>query len=341
MERAGRGKRGAFPWPARRNGGRSDSWQPTPPPWQRPSPLPLRHGDIQRAGGQSPRPAHDPPSAGASPPPGPALASRFAGCDGPRAGVPYGRGIAVRFLVPPGDWAEGQTLGGPPRPNGKGHRLCHSATVTPNGPGAKAPGQRTPRQWRALSHPPGPALASRFAGGTGPRAGVPHGRGNAVRFLVPPGTGAEGQTLGGPPRPNGKGHRLCHSATVTSNGPGAKAPGQSARPAIGGRLKGAGETRCVSPAQNWRGARMGGFRAAAAGRPQPQPAARGAAIRRSGLPARKPVHQGLGSGYLAGKGFGPGDAPAAAQRRLGHHTRSASGRRGAGNPTPPQSLPKP
>jgi hypothetical protein len=53
------------------------------------------------------------------------------------------------------------------------------------------------------------------------------------------------------------------------------------------------------------------------------------------------VHQGLGSGDLAGKGFGPRHVPAAAQRRLGHHSRSPSGRDGAGNPTPPKSLPNP
>ena len=69
--------------------------------------------------------------------------------------------------------------------NGKGHRLCHNAKVTPNGPGAKAPGQRTPRQRRALSHPPGHALASCFAGGTGPAWGVPRGRGKRGAFPGP------------------------------------------------------------------------------------------------------------------------------------------------------------
>ena len=272
---------------------------------------------------------------------------------------------------------DGQTLGGPPRPNGKGHRLCHSATVTPDGPGAKAPGQRTPRHRRALCAHRGPRwpLVARVAPVL--RVASRAGGGKAVRFLVParPGGGARRRVsrcggwsdFGGPPRPNGKGHRLCHSATVTPRPAG----GQSPRPAHAPPMAGAshppgpalasrcagcdgprgsvprgrgkrGAFPCPRPAR--RGARGGGFRAVAAGKaPQPQPAARGAAIRRSGRPARKPVCQGLGIGYLAGKGFGPSDVPAAAQRRLGHHTRSPPGGavRASTHPTPTQSLPNP
>jgi hypothetical protein len=44
------------------------------PHWQRPSPLPPRNSAAWQAGDQSPRPAPDPPMAGASPPPGRALA---------------------------------------------------------------------------------------------------------------------------------------------------------------------------------------------------------------------------------------------------------------------------
>ena len=71
----GRGKRAAFPDPARRGGGTA------PLPWQGPSPLPQRYVDTPPAGGQSPRPAPDPPTAGASRPPGRALAFRGAWTD--------------------------------------------------------------------------------------------------------------------------------------------------------------------------------------------------------------------------------------------------------------------
>ena len=54
------------------------------------------------AGGQSPRPAPDPPLAGASPPPGRALASVPPGPAGLQGTVPRGRGKrGSRFLVPP------------------------------------------------------------------------------------------------------------------------------------------------------------------------------------------------------------------------------------------------
>jgi hypothetical protein len=119
-------------------------------------------------------------------PPGPALASRFADGTGPRAGVPHGRGNAVRFLAPPGP-AEGQTLAAHPAPMAKAIAFATVPRSHPVQPGAKAPGQRPSRPKAGASHPPGRALASRFADGTGPRGSVPHGRGNAVRFLGPPG----------------------------------------------------------------------------------------------------------------------------------------------------------
>jgi hypothetical protein len=53
------------------------------------------------AGGQSPRPAPAPPPAGASRPPGRALACVALARAGLRGTVPHGRGNAVRFLVPP------------------------------------------------------------------------------------------------------------------------------------------------------------------------------------------------------------------------------------------------
>ena len=273
------GKRGAFPCPAR-TGGRSDSWRPTPPQWQRPSPLPQCHGHTQPSRGPK-------PPASARPAPRRALRTRRAG------------------------------------------------------------------RWPLVSRmAPAPVAASRTGGETRCVSLARPAR-RKVRLLA----AAPPQWQRPSPLPQRHGH------TQSSRGP---KPPASARPATGGRfrtrrglrwplvsrvatvLRGAfhrgggkrGAFPCPRPAR--RGARGGGFRAVAAGKaPQPQPAARGAAIRRSGRPAGKPVHQGLGSGDLAGQGFGPGDVPAAAQRRLGHHTRSRSVGDGAGNPTHPKSLPNP
>jgi hypothetical protein len=68
--------------------------------WQGPSPLPQRPADPWPAGGQSPRPAPAPPPAGASRPPGRALAFRGAGCTGPGGSVAQGRGKRGAFPVP-------------------------------------------------------------------------------------------------------------------------------------------------------------------------------------------------------------------------------------------------
>jgi len=196
----------------------------SPLQWQGPSPLPRRHSDPWPAGGQSPRPAPAPPPAGASRPPVRALASRGAGSTGLRGTVPHGRGSAVRFLIPPGEGAQDQNPNRQRRCQGRGHRPCHVGTVILGQPGPKAPGQRPPRPRRALLARRGRALASVGAGGTGLGGSVPRGRGNAVRFLFPPGAGAEEQSPNDQPRCNGRGHRPCHSAPLIPCQPGAKAP---------------------------------------------------------------------------------------------------------------------
>ena len=88
---------------------------------------------------------------------------------------------------------------------GRGHRPCHSATLPLGPPGAKAPGQRPPRPRRAL--------ACRVPGPAGLQGNVARGRGNAVRFLFPPGGAAELR------RCHGGGHRPCHHATLTPGPP--------------------------------------------------------------------------------------------------------------------------
>ena len=83
----------------------------------------------------------------------------------------------VRFLIPPGGGVAVQF--GLPRPIGKGHRLCHGATLPLGQPGAKAPSQRPARRWQAL--------AFVVLGGAGPvETWSLAGRGNAVRFGVRP-----------------------------------------------------------------------------------------------------------------------------------------------------------
>ena len=70
--------------------------------WQGPSPLPQRCAGPCPAGGQSPRPAPDPPMAGASPPPGRALACVVPGPTDLQGTVPRGRGKRAAFPDPPG-----------------------------------------------------------------------------------------------------------------------------------------------------------------------------------------------------------------------------------------------
>jgi len=65
-----------------------------------PLPLPKRHAAPCPAGGQSPRPAPAPPPAGASRPPGRALASAVPGPAGLQETVVRRRGNALRFGVP-------------------------------------------------------------------------------------------------------------------------------------------------------------------------------------------------------------------------------------------------
>ena len=108
-----------------------------PAVWPGPSPRPQRHANPMPAGGQSPRPAPAPPPAGASRPPGRALACRVPGPAGLQGNVARGRGNAVRFLFPPGGAAELR------RCHGGGHRPGHHATLTPCPP-------RRARRWPAL-----------------------------------------------------------------------------------------------------------------------------------------------------------------------------------------------
>jgi len=94
------------------------------------------------------------------------------------------------------------------RSNGRGHRPCHSATLTLDQPGAQSPRPAPAPPSAGASPPPGRALASVLPGPAGLQGAVARGRGNAVRFLVPPARTKHCH------RCHGKGHRLCQSATL-------------------------------------------------------------------------------------------------------------------------------
>jgi len=170
------------------------------------------------AGGQSPRPAPAPPLAGASRPPGRALAFRGARTHRSTGQRPARAGKrGSRFLIPP---EQAKAL--PPRQWQGPSPLppCYADIRTSWGP--KAPGQRPPRPRRALRPrrvgrwplclPELPVYSGPFRSGGGNAGRVsrsrPEGRQHPHRF-------------------NGRGHRPCHSAALGS-GP---AGGQSPRPA--------------------------------------------------------------------------------------------------------------
>jgi len=232
------------------------------------------------AGGQSPRPAPDPPMAGASRPPGRALACVVPGPAGLQGTVPRGRGKRGAFPVPArrGESTVTASMAGAIAP-------AMALRWDQDQPGAKAPGQRPTRPWRALrtrrvgrwplSLPDLPVYRTPFRAGGG----------NALRFLFPPG-GANGRTRmpwqGPSPLPqetrcvscsrpegrmagpgcHGRGHRPCHSATLAS-GP---AGGQSPRPAPDPPLAGASRPpgRALAFRDAWT-CRSTGDRAARAG----------------------------------------------------------------------------
>ena len=208
--------------------------------------------DQDRPGAQSPRPAPAPPPAGASRPPGRALASAGPRPAGLQGTVPSGRRKrGSRFLFPP------RRTTAPPRFNGRGHRPCHSeAPLSGPAGGPKPPASARPALGGRFS-PPGRALASVLPGPADLQGNVPRGRGKrGSRFLFPPGTAKAPSTRqwqGPSPLPP------CYADIRTSRGP---KPPASARPAPGGRFApaGSGAGLCFS-----RTCRSAGHRPARAG----------------------------------------------------------------------------
>jgi hypothetical protein len=136
-----------------------------------PATAPRWHQD--RPGAQSPLPAPAPPPAGASRPPGRALASVSPGPAGLQGTVPRGRGKRDAFPVP-ARTGEGTFTAS------KAGAIAPATALRrdQDRPGAKAPGQRPPRPRRA------PAFVARAKGPV--RLWPPTGRGNALPFRVRP-----------------------------------------------------------------------------------------------------------------------------------------------------------
>jgi hypothetical protein len=136
-------------------------------------------------GAQSPRPAPAPPMAGASRPPGRALACVMPGPAGLRGTVAHGRGKRSAFSVPArnGGTVRIRTASAVAMAGAIAPATALRCPLASRGP--KAPGQRPPRPRRAL-------LARRVgrwpavgAGGTGLRGSVPRGRGKRGAFRGP------------------------------------------------------------------------------------------------------------------------------------------------------------
>ncbi len=176
----------------------------SPLQWQGPSPLPQCYADISTSRGPKP-----PASAR------PALGGRFAPA-GSGAGLSLVPDLPVyRAPSRAGGGNAGRVSWSRPewrrqfhRCNGRGHRPCHSATLTLDQPGAQSPRPAPAPPSAGASPPPGRALASVLPGPAGLQGAVARGRGNAVRFLVPPARTKHCH------RCHGKGHRLCQSATL-------------------------------------------------------------------------------------------------------------------------------
>ena len=139
---------------------------------------------LGQPGAQSPRPAPAPPSAGASRPPGRALACVVPEPAGLQGTVPHGRGKREsRFLIPPGG-----AFSGMPGLSGRGHRPCHDAALGSGPAGGHSPRPAPDPPMAGASRPPGRALASVLPGPSGLQGTVPRGRGKrGSRFLIPPG----------------------------------------------------------------------------------------------------------------------------------------------------------
>jgi hypothetical protein len=192
----------------------------------------------------------------------------------------------VRFLFPPEEGADDLNPNRQRRRHGRGHRPCHIGTLTLGPPGAQSPRPAPAPPLAGASRPPGRALASVGAGGTGPGGSVPRGRGKRSAFPFPARRGVsfdcalrdrsgQGATEDVPPSPLALAGAIAPATAPRFPMPaGGPKPPASARPALGGRFppagSGAGLCRC-----GWQGS--WGQRSAPAGETHafPGPAPRG------------------------------------------------------------------
>jgi hypothetical protein len=183
------GETHAFPDSGRTWGGRLESEPPAPLQWQGPSPLPQSHADPRPAGGPKPPASARPAPGGRFSPAGSGADLCWCGWHGSSWQRLARAGETHAFPVPARSGTDRQTPNHQRRCQGRGHRPCHSATLTPGQLGAQSPRPAPAPPSAGASRPPGRALASVGAGGTGLGGTVARGRGNAVRFLFPPGAG--------------------------------------------------------------------------------------------------------------------------------------------------------
>ncbi len=138
-----------------------------------------------------------------------------------------------RRALPDPAWKGVPVHSGVPGLSGRGHRPQPCAVPWPAGGHSPRPAPAPPLgralRPRRVGRWPFVALGPADLQGT-----VAHGRGNAVRFLIPPGVEVALR------RRHGRGHRPCHSAALSHVQPGAKAPGQRPPRPWAGRFSAAG-----------------------------------------------------------------------------------------------------
>jgi hypothetical protein len=178
------------------------------------APATVLRRDQDRPGARSPRPALAPPPAGASRPPG--RASAVPGLGGLQGTVPRGRGKRDAFLVPArtGEGTFNASMAGAIAPATAPRRdQDRPGAQSPRPAPAPPPAGASPRRvgrWPAVV--PGPA---------GLQGTAARGRGNAMRFLIPPGQAK------GPSTPQWQGPwPLPQRPAGIRTGRGPKAPGQ-------------------------------------------------------------------------------------------------------------------
>jgi hypothetical protein len=153
--------------------------------WQGPSPLPQRPADPWPAGGPKPPASARPALGGRFSPAGSGAGLCWYGWHGSWGQRTARAGKRSAFPVPARTEAEDQSPNHQPRCHGRGHRPCHSATLTSRPPGAQSPRPAPAPPPAGASRPPGRAIASAFPGPADLRGTVSHGRGKRGAFRGP------------------------------------------------------------------------------------------------------------------------------------------------------------